>query len=174
MHIRPNIRALIEADLSVIRAWMRDASQAPAWSDADLAGLVAIPTTTQRKLRKGWVAENGQSDITGFAVASALCIPHAAAECELEFVLVPPQARRQGIGRMLVETVLAWARDLGAQEIWLEARESNATALRLYAQCGFLVAGRRPAYYANPAEDAVLMRCRISYVPPTHPYDAPV
>ena len=174
MRIGPNIRALIEADLPVIRAWMRDASQAPAWSDADLARLVAMPRSDQRKLRKGWVAENGQSGITGFAVASALCIPHEAAECELEFVLVPPQARRQGIGRMLVEAVLAWAHDLGAPEIWLEVRESNATALRLYAQCGFVVAGRRPAYYANPAEDAVLMRGRISYVPPTHPYDAPV
>jgi ribosomal protein S18 acetylase RimI-like enzyme len=169
-----HIRLVAKPDLPVIQAWMRDASQAPAWSDVDLARLVAIPTSDQRKLRKGWVAENGQSDITGFAVASALCIPHEAAECELEFVLVPPQARRQGIGRMLVETVLAWARDLGAQEIWLEARKSNATALRLYAQCGFVVAGRRPAYYANPVEDAVLMRCRISYVPPSRPYDAPV
>jgi ribosomal-protein-alanine N-acetyltransferase len=75
---------------------------------------------------------------------------------------------------MLVETVLAWARDLGAQEVWLEARESNAAALRLYARCGFVVAGRRPAYYANPAEDAVLMRCRISHVHPTRPYEAPV
>ena len=174
MRIQPNIRALIEADLPVIRAWMRDAPQAPAWSDADFAGLVVPPTADQRKLRNGWVAEEEQSNIAGFAVASALGIPHEAAECELEFVLVSPQARRQGIGRTLVETVLAWARDLGAEEIWLEVRESNATALRLYAQCGFVVAGRRPAYYANPAEVAVLMRCRISYVPPTHPYDAPV
>ena len=174
MHIRPSIRALLEADLPVIRAWMRDAPQAPAWSGADLAGLVATPTSDQRKLRKGWAAEQGQSGITGFAVATALCIPDAPAECELEFVLVPPQARRQGIGRMLIQTVLAWARDLGAQEVWLEVRESNATALRLYAECGFVVAGRRPAYYANPVEDAVLMRCRISYVPPTRASDAPV
>jgi ribosomal-protein-alanine N-acetyltransferase len=174
MRIRPNIRALIEADLPVIRAWMRDAPQAPAWSDADFAELVAIPTSDQRKLRRGWAAEEGHSGIAGFVVATALCIPHAAAESELEFVLVPPQARRQGIGRMLVEAVLAWARDLGAQEVRLEVRESNATALRLYAQCGFVVAGHRPAYYANPVEDAVLMRCRIRYVPTTRPDDAPV
>lgn len=158
------IRALAEADLPVIRAWMRDTPQAPVWSDADFAGLFAVPSADQRRRRRAWAAEDRQSAISGFAVAAALCIPDTPAECELEFVLVPPQARGQGIGRTLVETVLAWARDLGAQEIWLEVRESNATALRLYAQCGFVVAGCRPAYYANPAEDAVLMRCRISYV----------
>jgi ribosomal-protein-alanine N-acetyltransferase len=65
---------------------------------------------------------------------------------------------------MLVHTVLAWARELAAHEIWLEVRESNARALRLYEECGFLVTGRRAGYYADPAEDAVLMRCQISYV----------
>jgi ribosomal protein S18 acetylase RimI-like enzyme len=71
---------------------------------------------------------------------------------------------------MLVHTVLAWARDLGANEIRLEVRESNAPALRLYEACGFVVAGRRAGYYADPAEAAVLMRRQISYVPG----DAPV
>jgi ribosomal-protein-alanine N-acetyltransferase len=158
------IRPLAEADLPVIRAWMRDAPQAPAWSDADFAGLVAPPMADQRKLRNGWVADDGQSNIAGFAVATALCIPDTSAECELEFVLVPPPIQRQGIGRALVQTVIAWARALGAEEIWLEVRESNASALRLYLRCGFHAAGRRPAYYADPVEDAVLMRCRISYV----------
>jgi ribosomal-protein-alanine N-acetyltransferase len=164
------IRPLIEADLPLIRAWMRDAPESPVWSDADLAGLLTMPPADQRKVRKAWTAEQGQSAKAGFAVATALCIPGTPAECELEFVLVPPEARGRGIGRMLVHTALAWARDLGASEIRLEVRESNAPALRLYEACGFVVAGRRPGYYADPAEDAVLMRCQISYVPG----DAPV
>jgi [ribosomal protein S18]-alanine N-acetyltransferase len=168
------IRPLTEADLPVIREWMRDTPQAPKWSEADFAGLVAIPSADQRKLRKAWAADEGESAMTGFAVTTALRIPGTPAECELEFVLVPPQARRQGVGGMLVQTAIAWARELGAQEIWLEVRESNAGALRLYERCGFVVAGRRPQYYpghyADPPEDAVLMRCRISYVPE----DAPV
>jgi ribosomal-protein-alanine N-acetyltransferase len=164
------IRPLIEADLPLIRAWMQDAPEAPVWSDADLAGLLTMPPADQRKVRKAWTAEHGQSAKAGFAVATALCIPGMPAECELEFVLVSPETRRQGIGRMLIDTVVAWARDLGASEIWLEVRESNAPALWLYEACGFVVAGRRPGYYADPAEDAVLMRCQISYVPG----DAPV
>ena len=164
------IRPLVEADLPLIRAWMQDAPEAPVWSDAALAGLLTTSPADQRKVRKAWTAEQGQSAKAGFAVATALCIPGTPAECELEFVLVPPETRRQGIGRMLVHTVLAWARDLGANEIRLEVRESNAPALRLYEACGFVVVGRRPGYYADPAEDAVLMRCQISYVPG----DAPV
>ena len=80
-------------------------------------------------------------------------------------MLVAPQAHRRGIGRRLIEVVFTWARGQGAQEIRLEVRESNASALRLYERCRFAVAGRRPGYYADPTEDAVLMRCRISYVP---------
>jgi ribosomal-protein-alanine N-acetyltransferase len=164
------IRPLVEADLPLIRAWMLDAPEAPVWSDADLAGLLTKPPADQRKVRKAWIAEHGGSAKAGFAVATALFIPGAPAECELEFVLVPSEMRRQGIGHMLVHTILAWARDLDASEIRLEVRESNAPALRLYETCGFVIAGRRPGYYADPAEDAVLMRRQISYVPG----DAPV
>jgi ribosomal-protein-alanine N-acetyltransferase len=106
------------------------------------------------------VAE-AESRVTGFAVAAALSIPGAPAECELEFVIVPREARGQGTGSALVRTVLAWARDLGAKEIWLEVRASNARATRLYQRCGFTIAGRRPRYYVDPTEDALLMRCRI-------------
>jgi ribosomal-protein-alanine N-acetyltransferase len=168
------IRALTEEDLPVVQSWMRDTPHAPVWSDADLAGLVTPPSPDQRRIREAWAAEDDHSAMIGFAVATALGIPGSPAECELEFVLVPAQTRRQGIGRALVQAILAWARHHGAQEVWLEVRESNAAALRLYEQCGFAIAGRRPryypGYYADPAEDAVLMRCRISYVPP----DAPV
>jgi ribosomal-protein-alanine N-acetyltransferase len=159
---------------------MRDAPEAPAWSDDDLAALVRMPSgdlgsvsrgsLSRGRVRSGWIAEEGQSTVVGFAVAAALCVPGIAAECELEFVLVPPSARRQGIGLMLIHALVAWASDIGAREIWLEVRASNTRALRFYERCGFVVTGRRPGYYVDPSEDAVLMRCRIGYVPG----DAPV
>jgi ribosomal-protein-alanine N-acetyltransferase len=149
---------------------MRDAPEAPAWSDDDLFGLVKVASGNQPKTRRAWVAED-ESRLTGFAVATALSIPgtpvedtpaeDTPAECELELVLVPAQARRQGTGSALVHAVLAWACSLGATEVWLEMRESNIRALRLYERCGFVAAGRRPGYYVDPPEDAVLMRCRI-------------
>jgi ribosomal-protein-alanine N-acetyltransferase len=169
------IRPLAEADLLLIRTWMRDAPEAPAWSDADLAVIVQAPSSEQRRIRRGWVVEEGsKSAIAGFVVATALCVPgsisDAPAECELEFVFVAPEARGQGIGRTLIRTIYSWARDLGAEEIRLEVRASNTHALRLYARCGFITEGHRPGYYADPMEDAVLMRCRIE----PGPGDAPV
>jgi [ribosomal protein S18]-alanine N-acetyltransferase len=156
------IRPLAEAHLSLIRTWMRDAPMTPAWSDDDLAAIVKAPSCNQRRVRSGWIAEDeNRSAIAGFAVATALCVPDTPAECELEFVFVAPEARGQGIGRMLIRTICAWARDLGADEMRLEVRASNTHALRLYERCGFLIEGRRPGYYADPREDAVLMRCRI-------------
>ena len=158
------IRQLVEADLPLVLASMRDAPEAPVWSDDDLARIVKAPSAGERRIRRGWVAEEeSQSGMAGFVVANALSIPGAPAECELEFVFVAPQAREQGIGRRLVRIVSEWAADLGAEEIRLELRASNNRALRLYRQCGFTVAGHRPGYYLDPPEDAVLMRCRIGH-----------
>ena len=165
------IRPLAEADLSLIRAWMRDTAEAPAWSDDNLAGIVEAPPAGQRRIRRGWIAEKGNgTDMTGFVVAASLCIPNIPAECELEFVFVSPEARQQGIGRALIQAVFAWGRELGSEEVRLEVRESNMRALRLYQRCGFTIVGRRPGYYADPPEDAVLMRARIE----RGPADAPV
>jgi ribosomal-protein-alanine N-acetyltransferase len=147
-------------DLPLVRTWMRDDPQAPAWSEDDLSGLIRAASGNPRKTRRAFVAEDGPL-LVGFAVAAALFIPEAPAECELEFVLVPPQARRRGIGSALMETVLAWAHDLGAKEIWLEVRKSNVRAARLYERCGFVITGCRPGYYVDPVEDALLMRCQI-------------
>jgi [ribosomal protein S18]-alanine N-acetyltransferase len=159
------IRPLLQSDLPLVRTWMRAAPEAPAWSEDDLLGLVNAAPGNPRKTRRAWVVED-ESGLAGFAVATALSIPHtpaedAPAECELELVLVPAHARRRGIGGMLVQTVLAWARDQGATEIWLEMRESNMRAVGLYQRCGFTTAGRRPGYYVDPTEDALLMRLRI-------------
>jgi [ribosomal protein S18]-alanine N-acetyltransferase len=142
---------------------MRDTPEAPAWSDDDLEGIVKAPFAGQRRVRRGWMAEKESGSAMGFIVATALCIPDIPAECELEFVFVSSEARQQGIGRTLVQAVVAWARDLGSEDIWLEVRESNMRALRLYRGCGFTVVGRRPGYYADPPEDAVLMRGRIEH-----------
>jgi ribosomal-protein-alanine N-acetyltransferase len=141
---------------------MRDDPQAPAWSEDDFAGLIRAASDNPRKTRRAWVAEDGP-DLLGFAVAAALSIPEAPAECELEFVLVPPQARRRGIGGALIEIVVAWAHELGAREIWLEVRKSNVRAVRLYERYGFTITGCRPGYYVDPVEDALLMRCQIQY-----------
>jgi ribosomal-protein-alanine N-acetyltransferase len=68
-----------------------------------------------------------------------------------------PDFRRQGIGSKLLSEALDDARQAGARRAFLEVRASNETAQEMYKRFGFEVAGRRPRYYRDNAEDAILM-----------------
>ena len=77
----------------------------------------------------------------GFALARAM-----ADEAELLLLAVQPTARRAGIGRRMLEAVIAEAHARGAARLHLEMREGNP-ALFLYEGAGFHQVGRRPSYY---------------------------
>jgi len=47
-------------------------------------------------------------------------------------------------------------------EVLLEVRSSNSPALAFYIAQGFAITGRRPRYYADPIEDAVLLELRLA------------
>jgi len=76
-------------------------------------------------------------------------------------VAVSASARRSGLGQALCEQVMEWARKCGAKSMELEVRESNGAALGLYRQIGFVEQGKRPKYYRDPEEDAVLMAAKL-------------
>jgi [ribosomal protein S18]-alanine N-acetyltransferase len=70
-------------------------------------------------------------------------------------VAVDPSRRRQGIARALLEQMIE--RGGPEEEYTLEVRTSNAPAIALYEDFGFLAAGTRPRYYRDTGEDAVIM-----------------
>ena len=74
---------------------------------------------------------------------------------------VVPTRQRQGVGRALVVAMLAHLRHLGVAMVFLEVRESNEVAHRLYGALGFSQVGRRRDYYRLPIEDAVVLRASI-------------
>ena len=92
--------------------------------------------------------------LVGFLVAR-----HLAPEWELENIVVAQRARRQGVGKRLMDALLDKAGEAG-EAVFLEVRESNAAARKLYESKGFEKTGWRAAYYADPTEDAVLYRWR--------------
>jgi [ribosomal protein S18]-alanine N-acetyltransferase len=98
------------------------------------------------------VAED-EANIAGFLMASK-----ATDEWELENIAVAPERRRQGIGRALMAELISQARQAGAVEIRQEIRASNLAAQSLGRSAGFQRDGRRPAYYSNPTEDALLFK----------------
>ncbi|MBA7589136.1 hypothetical protein ES708_31211 [subsurface metagenome] len=65
--------------------------------------------------------------------------------------------RRQGIGELLLISIIDLAIELNASLITLEVRISNTVAQRLYYKYGFTQVGLRHGYYTNNREDAVLM-----------------
>ena len=80
---------------------------------------------------------------------------------------VLPEQRRRGIGRGLLEEALAQGRAQGARQCWLELRASNAGALAFYRAQGFEESQRRPRYYRQPEEDAIVcVRHLAAEVPP--------
>lgn len=83
---------------------------------------------------------------------------HVMNEGELANLAVEPLARRHGVGRILLDAMLADATRRNVDRVFLEVRESNAAARRLYAARGFEQVGRRRNYYRSPQEDALILR----------------
>lgn len=80
-----------------------------------------------------------------------------ADQAEILTIAARPDAQRQGLGRLLLNALMAEARRRGAAEIFLEVAEHNAAARALYAVAGAREVGRRRRYYADGA-DALVMR----------------
>ena len=79
-------------------------------------------------------------------------------EADMMNVAVHPDHRRRGIARELVVRLEAALREKGVHSLTLEVRASNEPAKALYETLSFAQAGRRPNYYRNPKEDALILR----------------
>ena len=82
----------------------------------------------------------------------------AAGEGEIANLAVDPSEWGHGAGRQLLEAALSAAAARRTTAVYLEVRESNARARRLYTSYGFEEVGRRRGYYRRPVEDAIVLR----------------
>lgn len=78
-------------------------------------------------------------------------------EAHITTFSVHPDWRRQQIGRQLLLNLAEVSAAIGARRMTLEVRASNLAAQGLYRAFGFEVAGRRPGYYTDDGEDALIM-----------------
>ncbi len=65
--------------------------------------------------------------------------------------------RGKGLGRRLLQALVDVAADRGVRKLFLEVRESNRRARKMYQRAGFLEVGKTPGYYRFPTEAAVTM-----------------
>jgi len=159
-----NVRPAIPADISGMVALERACpaaahltegqyGQAVCPGRGDVERLVLVTEAPLTAVAEGERGQGSGSGILGFLVAR-----HLAPEWELENIVVAPAARRTGLGRQLVDALLAAARERDSESMFLEVRESNTAARRLYETAGFQPTGRRKSYYRDPPEDAILYR----------------
>jgi putative acetyltransferase len=86
--------------------------------------------------------------------------PHPASRHVADLgLMVDAEHRRRGIGRILLEEAVAWAREAGVRKLELHVFPWNEPALRLYESFGFRREGYRLRHYARDGElvDAILM-----------------
>jgi ribosomal-protein-alanine N-acetyltransferase len=149
------IDALVEADLT-------------AAVDIDLASFVPselgvgaeTPSVVrERSLReelvRAWARLRAARDESGALLGYAL-FWHVVDELHLLNVAVAIPWRRQGIGRALVNDLIAYGRAHAVVRILLEVRAGNLAAITLYEQLGFTRFNVRERYYADD-EDAIEM-----------------
>jgi ribosomal-protein-alanine N-acetyltransferase len=136
-------------DLPRIMEIARHAAGAAQWAPAAFEQMFAEDSGAARLVLA--VEENGE--VAGFLVAR-----ESVDEWEIENLAVSVQARRRGLGSRLVSEFLHQARSRGGSEVFLEVRESNATARALYEKWGFSEYGRRKQYYQGPCEDALILK----------------
>ena len=96
--------------------------------------------------------------LDGDTVAGYIGSQSVLGDSDMMNVAVHPAYRRQGIAEVLVTQLVQALKEMGNHCLTLEVRASNAPAIGLYEKLGFTEVGRRPNYYRNPKEDALILR----------------
>ena len=153
------LRRATPADVDAIAAIERLAFSDP-WSRDSFATLARNADVFFLVADAGGAPAGGASAPVGYLVAW-----YVLDEGEVANIAVAPSARGTGVGARLLDAALAEGRRRGVGHMFLEVRESNAVARRLYASRGFLELGRRKRYYREPVEDALVLRCELAAAP---------
>jgi [ribosomal protein S18]-alanine N-acetyltransferase len=140
------------ADLEAIIGLEQRTTNAAHWSRRHYESLLqnGIVSVAERPMAEG------RRMLEGF-----LCARNTLGEVEIENIVVATESQRSGIATALLEDLIRRARAESALEVLLEVRESNLPARRLYEKSGFRQIWRRPLYYQNPAEDALLYSVQL-------------
>ena len=100
-----------------------------------------------------WLVAEDEGVVVGY-VGSQTVFP----ETDMMNVAVIPQRRREGIAEVLIDSLIIALKRNYCSSLTLEVRASNVPAISLYEKMGFWQVGRRPNYYRNPREDALILR----------------
>ena len=140
--MKPTIRTATPDDIDALRRIESEGQD--RWSRGQFADELNLKFSTIHVLEDG-------TGIIGFAVTW-----NVAGEIQLNNIGVRGDARRRGMGSLLISHIIMTARNTGGPgKIYLEVSAENTAALFFYRAHGFIETGRRKNYYDSI--DAILM-----------------
>ena len=149
-----SIKTAIEDDIP----WILNIEQeaiSPPWTHGALLGeIYRDDSYFIVAIRQGDVSNTGGQDrcVIGFAV-----LRQVGDDGELLQIAVDKNARRSGVGDLLIDDAIGFAEKNALNSVFLEVRKRNEAAIGLYKKHGFKTLRVRKVYYDCPVEDALIM-----------------
>ncbi len=142
-------------------------AESPSAFGATHAGESSL--TTEDWIERARAGSDGPERATFFAVAGEDIVglvggyspASASAVVELVSMWTHPAVRRTGVGRLLVNAVLDWARTCGAREVQLWVTKGNTAAENLYRAMGFIETGDYQPLPSDPCQDETRMTAAV-------------
>jgi len=142
-----SVRHAAISDAGLLAALHQDCF-ARGWDEAAMMQFAASP---EALCLIGEIAGEPENTATGFLIARK-----ADDEAEILSFGVRPSCRNQGLGRSLLGTAITLLRANGTKRLFLEVKDGNERALRLYRAFGGEIVGHRRGYYDDGADAAIL------------------
>ena len=98
---------------------------------------------------------------TGETILGYLDFWHVDSEMHVINIAVGPQSRQQGVGHALMTYLVDYGCCQQVSRIFLDVRESNQAAIKLYQKLGFEQIDVRKGYYQDTEEDALVMQRKL-------------
>lgn len=143
------IRRMVEADVPAVHE-IDELSFTLPWPERSFRFEL-----TSNPASRCWVA------VADDRIAAMAVIWLIVDEAHVATIATHPDFRRQGIGEKLLKHALQSALEEGAVRSFLEVRASNEAAQAMYHRFGYIEDGRRPRYYKDNGEDAILMSAKL-------------
>lgn len=148
------IRIANENDLDAIMQIEHECFTSDAWSaDSMYEELTGA--------EKHYIVAYRDEQLIGYAGLNKLPSVH---QSEVQTIAVRPTSRGIGLGRDLMEHLLAEARRANCREVFLEVRADNQVAQKLYESLGFAQIDVRKRYYQPDDVDAIVMRAELTMI----------
>jgi ribosomal-protein-alanine acetyltransferase len=137
------LRPMEEADVKAV-ARLETAAFSMPWREADFLKMLENPNAL-------YLVAELESRVVG------VCgVINACGDGDICNVSVEEAVRHKGIGKAMLGILLEWGGTIGIRNYTLEVRKSNAAAVHLYENLGFVCDGVRPRFYEKPVEDALI------------------